>query len=120
MYTIYDRILNLRSTRGHTGPVTGLSFEPNNGKLLASCSSDMSAKIWNCENYNCMKTLRGHDHSISSVIFMIPSCDFVMTCSRDQTMKYWEISSGYCNRTFSGAHTHCDMENLQWTTHSGS
>jgi len=94
-----------RTLKGHTGPVTGVAFEPNNGNLLASCSSDMTAKLWDMSSggqYSCTKTLRGHDHSISGVAFAVPSCDYLLTCSRDQTIKYWEVSTGYCNKTFAG------------------
>lgn len=94
-----------RTLKGHTGPVTGVAFDPNNGNVLASCSSDMTAKLWDMSSsgqYNCMKTLRGHDHSVSGVAFVLPTCDFVLTCSRDQSIKYWEVSTGYCNKTFAG------------------
>lgn len=94
-----------RTLKGHTGPVTGVAFEPVNGNILVSCSSDMTAKLWDVSSggqYNCTKTLRGHDHSISGVAFAVPACDFVLTCSRDQTIKCWEVATGYCSRTYSG------------------
>lgn len=42
---------------GHTEAVTGLAFDPS-GNNLASCSADMSAKIWDLATYICIKTLK--------------------------------------------------------------
>lgn len=42
---------------GHTEAVTGLAFDPT-GNNLASCSADMSAKIWDLATYTCIKTLK--------------------------------------------------------------
>lgn len=42
---------------GHTEAVTGLAFDPT-GSNLASCSADMSAKIWDLATYTCIKTLK--------------------------------------------------------------
>ena len=67
----------------------------------ASCSADMSIKLWDTNGYDCVKTLRGHDHNVSSVSFL-PSGDYVVSSSRDKCIKLWEISTGYCVRTFVG------------------
>lgn len=48
---------SLPLTVGHTGAVTGVSFD-SRGVLLASCSADMSAKIWDLSTYTCIKTLK--------------------------------------------------------------
>lgn len=85
---------------GHTGAVTGLIFDAT-GHILASCSADMSAKLWDLSTYTCIKTLKGHDHTLSSVVFT-QSGDQVITCGRDQTIRYWETSTGYCLKTLSG------------------
>lgn len=37
---------------------------------MASCSTDLSIKLWDFSDYVCLRTLRGHDHTISSVIFL--------------------------------------------------
>ena len=66
-----------RSLKGHTNSVQDLAFGAQ-GALLgsgrhssrntfsnqphptaASCSADLSIKIWNCEQFECAKTLRG-------------------------------------------------------------
>lgn len=74
----------------------------NQGRYLASCSSDLTIKLWDLNNdYLCFKTLFGHNHNVSMVAFT-PDGESVLSCSRDKTIKLWEVSSGYCKRTFSG------------------
>ena len=54
--------------------------------MLASCSADMSVKLWDFNSYECLKTLHGHDHNVSSVAFL-PTGDYVV---RFQQFKYCE------------------------------
>jgi platelet-activating factor acetylhydrolase IB subunit alpha len=59
----------IRTLKGHTSTVNALAFCPT-GTHLASCSTDLSIKLWDFTNtYTCVRTLRGHDHTISSVKF---------------------------------------------------
>uniref|UniRef100_A0A0K0DJX2 WD_REPEATS_REGION domain-containing protein n=1 Tax=Angiostrongylus cantonensis TaxID=6313 RepID=A0A0K0DJX2_ANGCA len=90
-----------RSLKGHTDAVQDIAFDKT-GKLLVSCSADMSIKVWEFgSSYACVKTLKGHDHNISSVSFL-PSGDGILSASRDHTIKLWEVASGYCVHTFRG------------------
>jgi platelet-activating factor acetylhydrolase IB subunit alpha len=66
----------LKTLKGHTNTVNGLDFTPK-GTHLASCSTDLSIKLWDMSNRNgqhqqyvCIRTLRGHDHTISAVRFL--------------------------------------------------
>lgn len=61
----------MRTLKGHTNTVHSVCFSPT-GTHAASCSSDMSIKLWDLSNYTCVRTLRGHDHTISSVRFLPP------------------------------------------------
>ena len=45
------------SVVGHTEAVTGIVFD-HTGNTLASCSADMSAKLWDLATYTCIKTLK--------------------------------------------------------------
>ena len=71
------------------------------GKLLVSCSADMSIRIWDFTTYECIKTLHGHDHNVSSVAF-VPTGDHIVSASRDKTIKVWETATGYCVKTYEG------------------
>ena len=37
---------------------------------LVSCSADMTIKLWETQEYNCVKTLTGHEHNVSSVMYI--------------------------------------------------
>src|SRR5690606_813138 len=63
-----------QTIKGHTKAVLDVDFGgPPGGILLASCSSDLTIKLWDPGNdYKNIRTLTGRDHSISAVRF-IPS-----------------------------------------------
>ncbi len=66
-----------RTLKGHTRAVLDVDFGgPRGGTLLASCSSDLTIKLWDpSDEYKNIRTLPGHDHSISSIRF-IPSASW--------------------------------------------
>ncbi|CCX15022.1 nuclear distribution protein PAC1 [Pyronema domesticum] len=91
--------------KGHTKAVLDVDFGgPKNGILLASCSSDLTIKLWDPANdYKNIRTLTGHDHSVSAVRF-IPSAagEYLVSASRDKTLRIWEVATGYCIKTIQG------------------
>lgn len=89
--------------KSHTGIVNFLAFNPN-GKQLASCSTDLSVKLWNLETYSVAKTLTGHEHEVSAVAYL-QGGDYLLSCSRDQTIKFWDTLSGFCLHTLSHGHS---------------
>lgn len=100
-----------RTIKGHTKAVLDVDFGgPKGGTLLASCSSDLTIKLWNpTDDYKNIKTLPGHDHSVSAVRF-IPagasgassSGNLLVSASRDKTLRIWDTSTGYCVKTIKG------------------
>lgn len=100
-----------RTIKGHTKVVLDLDFGgPKGGTLLASCSSDLTIKLWDPANeYHNIRTLPGHDHSVSAVRF-IPSGvagaplsgNLLVSASRDKNLKIWDVTTGYCVRTLYG------------------
>lgn len=47
-----------RTLKGHTDSVQDISFDQT-GKLLASCSADMSIKLWDFQGFECIRTMHG-------------------------------------------------------------
>lgn len=87
--------------RAHTNAINNIAFDTH-GKLLSSCSSDLSIKIWKFDNpLKCIKTLNGHDHLVSDIKFS-PDNNILFSCSRDKTIKIWEVASGFCKKTLKG------------------
>ena len=68
---------------------------------MASCSSDLSIKIWNFDTMTVYRTLNGHEHTVSCVEFS-PDGNFIYSASRDHMIKYWDINGGNCKNTLKG------------------
>lgn len=47
-----------RTLKGHTDSVQDICFDQT-GKLLASCSADMSIKLWDFQGFECVRTMHG-------------------------------------------------------------
>lgn len=100
-----------RTVKGHTKGVLDVDFGgPRGGTLLASCSSDLTIKLWDpSDEYKNIRTLPGHDHSISAIRF-VPSGaagapmsgNLLVSASRDKTLRVWDVTTGYCVKTIRG------------------
>ena len=100
-----------RTVKGHTKAVLDVDFGgPRGGTLLASCSSDLTVKLWDpSDEYKNIRTLPGHDHSVSSVRFIpsgaagsLSSGNLLVSASRDKTLRIWDSTTGYCVKTIRG------------------
>ncbi|KAM0424847.1 hypothetical protein ACHAPT_009903 [Fusarium lateritium] len=97
-----------KTIKGHTRPVLDVDYGgPRGGCLLASCSSDLTIKLWNpADDYQNIQTLTGHDHSVSAIRFIpsgapgAPSSgNLLVSASRDKSLKIWDVTTGYCVKT---------------------
>ncbi|CZT04156.1 hypothetical protein WAI453_009603 [Rhynchosporium graminicola] len=100
-----------RTVKGHTKAVHDVDFGgPRGGTLLASCSSDLTIKLWDpSDEYKNIRTLPGHDHTVSAVRFVpsgaagSPSSgNLLVSASRDKSLRIWDVSTGYCVKTLRG------------------
>lgn len=100
-----------RTIKGHTRAVVDVDYGgPRGGTLLASCSSDLTIKLWDpADDYKNIRTLLGHDHSVSAVRFIpsgaagaLSSGNLLVSASRDQALKIWDVTTGYCLKTLKG------------------
>ena len=86
--------------KGHSEVIPCLCFSPD-GRLIASGSLDKTVKVWDAQNYTCVKTLEGHKGTVLGVCF---SCNgkLVGSCGEDETVKIWDLESSVERLTFKG------------------
>ncbi|RKF60397.1 Transcription initiation factor TFIID subunit 5 [Golovinomyces cichoracearum] len=92
---------NSRRLIGHCAPIYGLSFSPSIGgsenlnsalsttpKLLLSCSSDKTIRLWSLETWSCLVVYKGHEGPVWDVRWG-PFGHYFATCGRDKTVRVW-------------------------------
>lgn len=83
---------------GHTDVVTSLAAL--DGFRLASGSADLTIRIWNLENGECLQKLIGHTNTVARVYAF--GGDKLVSGSWDKTIRVWNIESGKCLKKLVG------------------
>nr|VDD28678.1 unnamed protein product [Brassica oleracea] len=86
---------------GHQGEVNCVKWDPT-GTLLASCSDDSTAKIWNIKQHNFVHDLRDHTKEIYTIRWSPtgpgtnnPNKQLTLaSASFDSTVKLWDAELG--------------------------
>ena len=90
----------IRTLRGHTRPVTALSFS-GDGKRLASASMDETVRIWDPARGEALFVYRGHFGGVTGVSFR-PDGEFVASAGEDQTIRIWDATAEQSPRQIPG------------------
>lgn len=80
------------SLQGHKDFIRCLAMSPC-GKIIASCSSDMTVRLWNLSSGVAIVTLRGHTGFVSCMTFS-PDGMQIASGSWDRTVRLWNVTSG--------------------------
>lgn len=92
--------------RGHTDEVNTVAWDPT-GTLLASCSDDTTAKIWQPDSPSCVQDLKDHKKEIYTIRWAPtgPGSEnpgkkkLFASASFDNTVKLWDVEVGKCVST---------------------
>ena len=97
----------LAATVAHDKSLNGVAVAPHL-RLVATCSSDKTAKIWKMPDLVPLATLRGHRRGVWACAFS-PTDRVLATAGGDKTVKIWSVddrsgsdTSGACLRTLEG------------------
>jgi WD40 repeat protein len=80
--------------------VWDVTFSPD-GRCIATCSADLTVRLWAAETGNLLQTFTGHTHEVHTVKFS-PDGQYLVTSSSDRTIKIWDIETGKILQTLTG------------------
>src|SRR5262249_22081963 len=75
---------------GHANGTYGIAFSPD-GKQIASCGADGTAKVWDVESGKLLAILSGHRGVVYAVAFH-PDGKQIATGGADKTVRLWPIA----------------------------
>jgi len=90
--------------RGHTGAVRGVAFRPygEHLQLLATCSSDGTARLWNSDTGELLETLTGHmDDGVEDLAFRDDG--LLLATAIGRAVQVWDAYGFEHRRTLYGA-----------------
>lgn len=90
-------IKRLGCCKGHKRGVWNVRFGKTE-RVLATGSSDKTVKLWNLEDFTCVKTFEGHTNSVLRVDFINHGMHLVSTGS-DGLVKLWSVREEVCVAT---------------------
>jgi WD40 repeat protein/serine/threonine protein kinase len=77
--------------QGHEDQVTALAYAPD-GRFLATCGKDKTARLWDPQTGRAVAVLRGHTGQVSCLAFFSAGQQ-VVTGSWDETVRVWDVVS---------------------------
>ncbi|KAI5963079.1 SWD3 [Candida pseudojiufengensis] len=85
---------------GHSKGISDIKFSPINSNIIASCSDDLTIRIWSFQTRNsssstsqCLKIFRKHTYHITTIQFNNKG-NLLISGSADETITIWDIISG--------------------------
>uniref|UniRef100_A0A4W6F0R0 TBL1X/Y related 1 n=1 Tax=Lates calcarifer TaxID=8187 RepID=A0A4W6F0R0_LATCA len=92
--------------QGKPNNINAIKWDPT-GNLLASCSDDMTLKIWSMKQDSCVHDLQAHSKEIYTIKWSPtgpgtnnPSANLMLaSASFDSTVRLWDVERGICIHT---------------------
>jgi U3 small nucleolar RNA-associated protein 13 len=93
----HGEIKLLGTCKGHKRGVWTVKFGRTE-RVLATGSGDKTVKLWNLEDFTCVKTFEGHTNSVLRVDFINHGMQLVTSAS-DGLVKLWSVREEECIAT---------------------
>jgi U3 small nucleolar RNA-associated protein 13 len=87
----------LGTCKGHKRGVWTVRFSRAE-RILATGSGDKTVKLWNLQDFSCVKTFEGHTNSVLRVDFLNAGMQMVSAAS-DGLVKLWNVRDEECVAT---------------------
>lgn len=91
IYSLGDGKL-VTTLTGHTKGVSEIVYSPINSNILASCSDDLTVRLWNIKTNKCIKIFKKHTYHITTLKF-VQKGNILISGSSDETITIWDITS---------------------------
>ncbi|KAL6450820.1 PAC1 Nuclear distribution protein PAC1 [Candida maltosa Xu316] len=90
-----DNTIPEKMIKAHTRAINKICFSYTKPYYLATCSSDLTIKIWD-DKFNHIRTLNGHEHTVSSIQFSPNDSNMLYSVSRDKNVRSFVGHSEWC------------------------
>lgn len=100
LWRVIDGTLLLKLT-GHSSPVWGVAFSPDDALLASVATSDPAVRLWRVADGTVAGQLEGHTAGVLSVAFA-PSGTVLASGANDATVRLWDVADGRLLHTLVG------------------
>jgi len=87
----------LGTFKGHKRGVWSVKFSTAD-QCVATASGDRTIKLWNLNDFSCIKTFEGHSNSVLRCDFLTKGMQLV-SCASDGLVKVWNVKDEQCVST---------------------
>lgn len=83
---------------GHVKGVSDIAFSPIDSSIIASCSDDLTIRIWSITKGRCIRILKKHTFHVSALCFNSKG-NLLVSGAADETVVIWDLTTGRSLKT---------------------
>jgi WD40 repeat protein len=83
---------DVTAPKGHALEIWRIAYSPD-GKIIATCSMDHTAQLWDAQTGNALHILKGHDAGIFDIAFSADG-KTLYSAAHDGTVREWDVAAG--------------------------